>query len=141
MTDNSDATYEVGYKKPPKATQFPPGTSGNASGRPKKAPQPLDPGVILEAIDNEEISVTVKGKRKRMTKAEIQFRRLFARGIFKGDLTAARLLVKMAVECFRAQEASNPGYEIISETEAARRFGRNWRKRVEEHNAGLGGRK
>jgi hypothetical protein len=30
-----DNEYQVGYKHPPKDTQFPPGTSGNPAGRPK----------------------------------------------------------------------------------------------------------
>ena len=30
-------TYEVGYKKPPKATRFKPGLSGNPKGRPRCA--------------------------------------------------------------------------------------------------------
>jgi hypothetical protein len=32
-----DADYEVGYGKPPKATQFKKGQSGNPKGRPKKS--------------------------------------------------------------------------------------------------------
>jgi hypothetical protein len=31
----NDNEYQVGYKHPPKNTQFPPGTSGNPAGRPK----------------------------------------------------------------------------------------------------------
>jgi Family of unknown function (DUF5681) len=31
----NDNEYQVGYKHPPKQTQFPPGTSGNPAGRPK----------------------------------------------------------------------------------------------------------
>lgn len=36
MTHNTHDDYEVGYKKPPKATQFKKGESGNPKGRPKK---------------------------------------------------------------------------------------------------------
>ena len=39
MGDKSNETYEVGYKKPPKAKRFQKGKSGNPSGRPKKAAQ------------------------------------------------------------------------------------------------------
>jgi len=81
--------------------------------------------------------VTDNGKRKRMTKAEIQFRQLFAKAI-KGDMKAARLIAKMAEEYF-APEARGPSeYELIGTTEAARRFGRNWQERVDELNAALG---
>jgi hypothetical protein len=34
-TDNSEKSYEVGYQKPPKHTQYPKGTSGNPKGRRK----------------------------------------------------------------------------------------------------------
>ncbi len=31
-----DLDYEIGYRKPPKATRFKPGQSGNPKGRPKR---------------------------------------------------------------------------------------------------------
>lgn len=137
MGGKSDETYEVGYKKPPKATRFQKGKSGNPSGRPKERTPALDAGIILEAIDNEEITVKIDGKRKRMTKAEIQFRQLFTKAI-KGDLPAARLIVKMASGYFAPEERRTYGLEVIGQTEAIRRFGRNWQRRVDEHNARLG---
>jgi hypothetical protein len=51
---NSNRKYEVGHGKPPKATRFQKGKSGNPKGRPKKKDEDFDPGKILEAIDNEE---------------------------------------------------------------------------------------
>ena len=36
MAESNHPDYLVGYKKPPRHTQFKPGRSGNASGRPKK---------------------------------------------------------------------------------------------------------
>jgi hypothetical protein len=98
--------YEVGYKKPPVETQFKKGQSGNPKGRPKKVAQQLDPGKILQSIDNEEIIVKIDGKPKRMRKAEIFFRQLFTTAI-RGDLTAARLISKMAKEYF-GPEAEGP---------------------------------
>jgi hypothetical protein len=52
MSSDSRSTYEVGYGKPPVATRFQKGTSGNLSGRPKKVSRPLDPGIVLQTIDN-----------------------------------------------------------------------------------------
>ena len=130
----SNKTYDVGYKKPPKATRFPKGTSGNPGGKPKKVTPEFDLGKVLQSIDNEEIIIPIDGKRKRMTRAEIRLRQLFTQGI-KGDLTASRLLVKMA--CEHSQPGNNGKYnlECIGETEAAKRFGRNWKRKIEKLNA------
>ena len=89
MGSESEEDYEVGYRKPPVATRFKKGKSGNPSGRPKRITAELDPGKLLETIDNEEIVVAIDGKPHRMPKAEIHFRQLFNKAI-KGDLTAAR---------------------------------------------------
>jgi hypothetical protein len=137
MSNNKKGDYEIGYGKPPVATRFQKGVSGNRSGKRKKVPQLVDPGLILESIDNEEIVVMDNGKRKPMAKAEIRFRQLFAKAI-KGDLGAARLIFKMAKEYLAPVAWDSWGYEVIGETEAARRFGRNWRERVDKLNAALG---
>jgi hypothetical protein len=137
MGSDNEKTYEVGYGKPPVSTRFQKGTSGNPSGKPKRVPRPLDPGMILESIDNEEIVVIDNGKRKRMTKAEIEFRQSFTKAI-RGDLRAARLIANMAAKYFAPDVRGAQELEVIGVTEAARRFGRKWRERVDELNARLG---
>jgi hypothetical protein len=112
MGGKSNATYEVGFKKPPMATRFQKGKSGNPSGRPKRIAAELDPGKILETIDNEEIIVAIDGKPQRMPKAEIHFRQLFNKAI-KGDLTAARLIAKMAARYFGPEAKGCSDVQVI----------------------------
>ena len=51
--------YEVGYGKPPKANQFPPGQSGNRNGRPKGSRnKPKDKDYLsLAKMINKEASI------------------------------------------------------------------------------------
>ena len=121
-------------KPPPKTTRFQKGKSGNPSGRPKKSAQSLDLGLVLEAIENEEIIVFDNGKRKPMKKAEIHFRQQFTKAI-NGDLQTARLLVQMAEEYFAPEASADRETELIGVTEAKRRFGSNWPKKIDELNA------
>ena len=102
--------YEVGYKKPPVETRFKKGQSGNPTGKSKKKiVRELNPGKILESI--EEIVVPIDGKPKRMKKGEIYFRQLFTKAI-KGDLTAARLIADSAAIYF-GPEAEGPGETLF----------------------------
>jgi hypothetical protein len=133
MGGNSEEDYEVGYRKPPVATRFQKGRSGNPSGRPKKSARSLDLGLILEGIENEEIIVVDNGKRKPMKKAEIHFRQQFTKAI-NGDLKTARLLVQMAEEYFAPEASADWETEVIGVTEAKRRFGSNWSKKIDDLN-------
>jgi Family of unknown function (DUF5681) len=112
MTDKEQDDYEVGYKKPPFASRFKKGQSGNPSGRRRKVGQELDPGKVLQSIDNEEIRVKIDGRDKRMRKAEVYFQQLFTRAI-KGDLAAARIVAVMAVKYFGPEADGPPELNFI----------------------------
>lgn len=138
MSGKSIKSYEVGYGKPPKATRFKKGTSGNPSGRPKKKSLQSTPEASSRPIDNEQIEVSDNGKRKTMTKAEIEIRQLFTRAI-RGNLPTARLASHghgCRIFCRRGQGRFD--YEFIGETEAKKRFGRNWQIRIQELNMSRG---
>jgi hypothetical protein len=133
MNGESDKSYEVGRGKPPVATRWKKGKSGNPAGRRKKEPPEQDPGSIIEAIDNEEVEVRVNSKRKRMKMAEFEFRQLFAKAI-KGDLSAARLVVDLAAEHLAPEIRGARQIEVIGVTEAKRRFGPNYLDEIQKLN-------
>lgn len=130
MSTKPEEGYEVGYKKPPKGTRFQKGKSGNSNGRPRKVDEPFDPGAVLQAIENERITVPESGKRKPMTKLEAQFRQLFTAAI-AGDLKMARDIVSMAEGYFAPEATADRKHVFIGLSEAKRRFGKNWRQKVD----------
>jgi hypothetical protein len=68
MVDKKDdPQYPVGYKKPPPQTQFKPGQSGNAKGRPKGS---KNCKTVFEKELRTAIPVTENGKRKKISKLE-----------------------------------------------------------------------
>lgn len=81
----------VGYKKPPIATQFRPGVSGNPAGRPKSAPT-LHDLVVREAIRL--VKMKTPDGILSMSRLEALVRRLFTKAL-DGDLAAARLVFQV----------------------------------------------
>ena len=65
--------YEVGYRKPPRGTQFQPGQSGNPKGRPKSHPSFRS---LLEKQIHKKTKVRIGGKIKSMSNLEVGITRL-----------------------------------------------------------------
>jgi len=89
---NSVADYEVGYKRPPKETQFKPGQSGNPNGRPKGA-RNLKTDLADEL--QERIVLREGGERRTVSKQRAMLKRLMERAL-NGDTRAASLIINMA---------------------------------------------
>lgn len=76
---------EVGYGKPPKSSQFKPGTSGNPDGRRKR---PFTYQELVEKVLNEKVSVNGEnGKKIRMTRGEVTIRNLSTKAM-QGNIPA-----------------------------------------------------
>lgn len=109
------ADYEVGYKKPPRHSQFKPGNRANPHGRGKRKRR-------TEAeIVNEVMSRPVKfhegGKPKRASPIEIMIKSYGAAAL-KGDVGAAEMLLKIR-ENFEGHRAIEPVVLRLSKSDMA----------------------
>jgi len=78
----------VGYKTPPKHTQFQKGQSGNPKGRPKNSKNLL---TLLETELKRPVSVQENGKRRTISKREAMIKRLVHKAM-EGDARTAHLI-------------------------------------------------
>jgi len=83
--------YKVGYRQPPLATRFRPGTSGNPRGRPKGARKLA---TVLAAALAERVVVAENGRRKRITKLEAAVKQLVNRAA-SGEARSLTLLLAL----------------------------------------------
>jgi hypothetical protein len=85
------SAYDVGYRRPPKATQFEKGISGNPRGRPKGS---RTVGAVLQDILRQKIAVTENGKTRRLPALEVILRRL-ANDAMRSEPRALKLLLAL----------------------------------------------
>jgi hypothetical protein len=89
MADESRLPSEVGYKRPPEASRFRPGQSGNPKGRPKGAKNFAT--VFAEELTTR-IVVTENGKRRTITKRQAVVKQLVNKAV-AGDARAIPILL------------------------------------------------
>ncbi|MBN9437466.1 DUF5681 domain-containing protein [Bosea sp. (in: a-proteobacteria)] len=74
--------YEVGHGRPPVATRFKPGQSGNPKGRPKAS---KNLSTLAREKLQAKVSVRENGRERRMSKAEIGVTKMVNRFVETGD--------------------------------------------------------
>ncbi len=83
--------YKVGYGRPPKATRFKPGQSGNPKGRPKGR---RNLATDLASELNEQITVREDGRPRRISKQRALIKSLMARAL-QGDVRATAAMLQL----------------------------------------------
>ena len=121
----TSSTYEVGYCKPPKGTQFKKGQSGNPRGRPDGTKN-LKTDLAEEL--SERIMLSEGGKPKRLSKQRALVKSLMANAI-KGDASAMRTLLNLMLKVLDVAE-NNEAEVPLSEDESA--ILANFEKRILE---------
>lgn len=101
----SSSQNGVGYGRPPMATRFKPGQSGNPKGRPKGSKNMLT--LLREELD-QKVTVTSDGRTQRMSKRKIAVRQQVDRAV-KGDPKAFAMVLKLESQASGAEEVDTTG--------------------------------
>jgi Family of unknown function (DUF5681) len=94
---------DVGYGRPPKATRFKKGVSGNPKGRPKGS---LNVATVFTKTLRERVVINEHGQRKTVTKLEAALKQMVNKAA-SGDQRSLRLLIELARDAETKQ--SMPG--------------------------------
>ncbi len=119
------ADYPIGYKKPPKATQFKPGQSGNPRGRVKGSRNTRS---IFEEESQKLVPVTENGKTQKLTKRELVLKTIInkaARGDEKAQVKFLKLDERFSASTGKpggTGEPSSASSETLAELTTADRI-------------------
>jgi hypothetical protein len=105
------ATTRVGFRRPPEATRFKKGVSGNPRGRPKGR---LNLATAFMKALREKVVINEHGQRKTITKLEAALKQLANKGA-SGDLRALAQLIALAQDAEAKQNMPGAQEPVVSE--------------------------
>jgi hypothetical protein len=124
--------YDVGYRRPPKATRFQPGRSGNPKGRPRGSP---NLATDLSAELAEQITVREGGQARRISKQRALIKSLTAKALH-GDVRATTALLALYARVISEPPEDESGLVAEDELLVLRRFGPRLLKSLAKKEAG-----
>jgi uncharacterized protein DUF5681 len=113
MPRENQRDYQVGYGKPPRATRFTKGQSGNPRGRPAGA---KNLKTLLSEALNECVIVTENGGRRKVTKREAIIKQLVNQSA-TADWRAIKILLDLLREIEGQSEPASPETSAFSEAD------------------------
>jgi hypothetical protein len=105
------AAAQVGFRRPPEATRFKKGVSGNPRGRPKGS---LNVATAFMRALREKVVINEHGQRKTITKLEAALKQLANKGA-SGDLRALAQLIALAQDAEAKQNIPCAQEPVTSE--------------------------
>ncbi len=114
-TSAKSSHYDVGYKRPPKHTQFKPGKSGNPKGKPKGS---KNFSTELAEELHQMVPVQEGGKTAKVSKQRVVIKALFAKAA-KGDVKAISTLIALVIQHLPNDPAHGTNEEVLSDEEQA----------------------
>ncbi|WP_152997683.1 DUF5681 domain-containing protein [Methylobacterium sp. GXS13] len=108
--------YEIGYRRPPRHTQFKPGTSGNRRGRPRRSKN-ID--TLFEQHLDRLVTVTRDGRKVRVSVREVVVMNI-VKAAANGDARARELVLRHMRESGRPDPFGAKPYDdkILAELAA-----------------------
>jgi hypothetical protein len=106
-------TYKIGYKKPPRTTQFKKGQSGNKAGRRKGS---KNTATILKEELDATVPITENGASKRVSKLRASFKQL-ANAAAKGDIKAVIAIINTLLRLESNDSPSASSLDVFSTAE------------------------
>ncbi|WP_428248392.1 DUF5681 domain-containing protein [Ferrovibrio sp.] len=98
-TKKAKSGSEVGYKKPPRNTQFQPGQSGNPRGRPKGS---VNAKTLLAKLLRKPVIITINGKPVKVSMLEAQFEKIFSDSLH-GKPSAQKIIMPLLLDLADAE--------------------------------------
>ena len=117
-SNKNKTDYEVGFGKPPKATRFAKGQSGNPNGRPKGN---INFKNMIKRVLSETVVVNEGGQRQFKSKLEVAMTQI-ANKAATGDLKATQIMIGLAPVFDEIEQKAVLSPDLIADREHAKKI-------------------